>query len=403
MHILIIHQIFVTPKEGGGTRHYELARSLVQMGHRVTVVASNVDYLSGRLKCKKQDYLEGINIIYSRTYSALHKNIFWRGVAFFSFAFSSFLDGMKVSDVDVVWGTSPPLFQVFTAWLVSFFKRKPFIFEVRDLWLDFAKDLGVVKSKFLYNIFKVLERFLYKRANKLIVNSPGFIPYIKAFVAIDDIALVPNGVSIEEFENIDKLNMEKIRAELLVADKFVVMYTGNMGVANDLDTIIDAAEKLKDMKDIVFYFVGGGMRKLELEKSCKDKKIKNVIFVGSYPKEHIPAVIDCADVCIATLKDIELFKTTYPNKIFDYMAASKPIVLGIEGVIKDVVEKANCAICVRPGSVEEVVVAIETYCKDQELRNLHSINGHNYVKKHFERQRIARKLEVVLKELVYGK
>jgi hypothetical protein len=140
MHILLIHQIFVTPEEGGGTRHFELARYLAGKGHKVTIIASDVDYLTGKHKSKKTETREGIRILYARTFRSVHKNFIYRAISFLSFMVSAFLKAMSTKDVDVVWGTSPPLFQSLSALMIAKLKGKPFVFEVRDLWVDFAEE-----------------------------------------------------------------------------------------------------------------------------------------------------------------------------------------------------------------------------------------------------------------------
>jgi len=399
MHILLIHEIFVTPDEGGGTRHYELARYLTQMGHRVTVIASNVDYLSGQKKLKRREIKEGIEIIYSRTLSSVHKNFIYRALAFVSFSISSFFDALRIKNVDIIWGTSPPLFQTLTSMMVASLKRKPFVFEVRDLWLDFAKELKVVNNHFILSFLKRLETILYKKANKIIVNSPGFIPFIEKKINKDKISLIPNGVITREFE-VEGERVENFRKNLDLEDKFIVMYVGNVGVANDIDCIIESAEILRDYDDITFLIVGGGIKKKELIEYAKQKGLNNVIFLNPFPKREIPTVISSADVCLATLKNTPLFKTVYPNKVFDYMASGKPTILAIDGVIREVIEKAEGGIFVPPGDSKGLAEAILTYYNNRELISIHGRNARDYVKKYFERENIARELEKCLKEVI---
>jgi glycosyltransferase involved in cell wall biosynthesis len=399
MHILLIHEIFVTPDEGGGTRHYELARYLTQMGHRVTVIASNVDYLSGQKKLKRREIKEGIEIIYSRTLSSVHKNFIYRALAFVSFSISSFFDALRIKNVDIIWGTSPPLFQALTSMMVASLKRKPFVFEVRDLWLDFAKELKVVNNHFILSFLKRLETILYKKANKIIVNSPGFIPFIEKKINKDKVSLIPNGVITREFE-VEGKRVENFRKNLDLEDKFIVMYVGNVGVANDIDCIIESAEILRDYDDIIFLIVGGGIKKKELIEYAKQKGLNNVIFLNPFPKREIPTVISSADVCLATLKNTPLFKTVYPNKVFDYMASGKPTILAIDGVIREVIEDAEGGIFVPPGDSKGLAEAILTYYNNRELISIHGRNARDYVKKYFERENIARELEKCLKEVI---
>ena len=195
MHILIIHQAFASLDEPGGTRHYEFARLLAARGHQVTVIASPVSYITGAPTpsavgtspisreappkgAENGAGWEGAMILRARVYSAHHKSFFHRIIAFFSFMISSFWIGLGVKNVDLVWGTSPPIFQGVTAWLLARLKRARFLFEVRDLWPQFAVAAGVLKNPILIQMSEWLERFLYRRADRVMVNSPGFIDHV---------------------------------------------------------------------------------------------------------------------------------------------------------------------------------------------------------------------------------
>src|SRR5512143_1267935 len=174
MHILIIHQAFASLQEPGGTRHYELARLLAKRGHRVTVIASPVSYITGEASAPTDEATAGVEILRAPVYSAHHRSFLHRMVAFFSFMASAFWLGLKVKGVDVVWGTSPPIFQGVSAWALARLKGVRFLFEVRDLWPQFAVAVGVLRNPLLIRASEWLESFLYRHADRLVVNSPGF-------------------------------------------------------------------------------------------------------------------------------------------------------------------------------------------------------------------------------------
>src|SRR5688572_16397938 len=203
MHILLIHQAFAAIDEPGGTRHHELARFLVQKGHRVTVIASRVSYLTGqespRARIKRRG---GVRVLRAYTYNALHKSFVHRVFAFLSFMCSSFFIGLGVRNVDVVWGTSPPIFQGLTAWALARLKRAKFLFEVRDLWPDFAIAVGVLKNPVLIKIAFWLEHFLYRHADGMIVNSPGYVEHVRRGGA-RSVELIPNGADPGMFDPFD--------------------------------------------------------------------------------------------------------------------------------------------------------------------------------------------------------
>ncbi len=184
MHILLIHQAFAGLDEAGGTRHIEIARQLAEAGHKITIIASTVSYLTGKSESRKfclytcEHPEPGIEIRRSYAFSSIHRSFFHRLVGFLSFMISSFFAGLGVKHVDLIWGTSPPIFQATTAWALSKIKGVPFLFEVRDLWPAFAVAIGVVKNRVLIAASEALERFLYRQADCVMVNSPGFIQFV---------------------------------------------------------------------------------------------------------------------------------------------------------------------------------------------------------------------------------
>ena len=184
--------------EPGGTRHHELARFLAGRGHKVSIIASPVSYLTGEIQEGKRigEDFDGLITIYrSYTYSALHKSFIHRVFSFFSFMISSFFKSISIKNVDLVWGTTPPIFQSVSAWLISRLKRVPFLLEVRDLWPEFAIAVGVLKNPALIKLSYWLEKFLYSHADQIIVNSPGFIELVKEKGG-EKISLIPNGADI---------------------------------------------------------------------------------------------------------------------------------------------------------------------------------------------------------------
>ena len=177
MHILLIHQAFCGPQNPGGTRHYELAHRLGRLGHRFTVVTSELSYLTGEKKGGTTNHGE-IDVRIAPTIGSWHRRYVQRVVAFLSFMITSVVTGLRVDDPEVIIGTSPPIFQALSAWALSAIRHRPFIMEVRDLWPDFAVDLGLLRNAVLIFLARRLELFLYRRANHIIVNSPSYRKYL---------------------------------------------------------------------------------------------------------------------------------------------------------------------------------------------------------------------------------
>ncbi len=399
MHILLIHQAFAALDEPGGTRHHEFARILAARGHRVTVIASPVSYLTGDRTPHRHEPEGGddrVRVIRAYTYNALHKSFVHRVFAFFSFMVSSFFVGLGVKNVDVVWGTSPPIFQGWTAWMLARLKGAKFLFEVRDLWPDFAIAVGVLKNATLIKMSFWLERFLYRHADRMMVNSPAYVDHVLGRGA-KRVDLVPNGADPGMFDPAD--TGEAFRAAHHLHDKFVVMYAGAHGMSNDLGVALEAARLLAYDPRIHFVFVGDGKEKPVLQAHAAEFGLQNITFLPPVPKSGMAAALAGADACLAILKPLDEYKTTYPNKVFDYMAAGRPVVLAIDGVIRNVVEAAECGLFAEPGNayaLADVVGRLET---NRNLAMRMGLNGRRYLREHFSRAAIADKLMHVLENL----
>src|SRR5215831_19232094 len=199
IHRLLLHQAFASKDQPGGTRHFELGRRLVAEGQQFTVVASDVSYTTGERsgsgKFVTETCEDGIHVLRVYTYAALKKSYVMRVVSFLGFMFCSFIVGMRVPKPDVVMGTTPPIFQAVSAWLIAALRRRPFLLEVRDLWPEFAIDIGLLHNPVLIALARWLENFLYSHADHLLVNSPAYRDYLIAKgVSPSKIRFIPNGV-----------------------------------------------------------------------------------------------------------------------------------------------------------------------------------------------------------------
>lgn len=405
MHILLIHQAFAALDEPGGTRHHEIAQYLTSRGHRVTIIASPVSYLTGKSQAKqngseqRRESESGVTVLRAYTYPALHRSFVHRVFSFLSFMISSFIIGLKVSDVDLVWGTSPPIFQSLTTWAIARLKQVPFLLEIRDLWPAFAIAVGVLRQPILVRASEWLERFLYRNADHVVVNSPGFIDHVRAGGAVD-VELVPNGADVSMFDPQSK--GENFRQIHELEDKFIALYAGAHGMSNDLGILLSAAQMLEDRSEILFILIGDGKEKPALEAQAKNLGLVNLKFIPPAPKKEMPDVLAAANTCIAILKPIPLYATVYPNKVFDYMAAGRPVVLAMEGVIKKVVESAEAGVAIALGDPTTLANTIR-YLADHPQEGMRmGLRGNAYVKDHFNRPDQAGKLGQIIENLVKG-
>ena len=399
MHILLIHQAFAALDEPGGTRHHELARYLAGRGHRVTIIASPVSYLTGAARPARQAAPSepGVTILRSYTYTALHRSFVHRIFSFFSFMVSSFLTGLRVRQVDLVWGTSPPIFQGVTAWLLARLKGVPFLFEVRDLWPAFAIGVGVLRSPLLIRLSQWLERFLYRRADRVLVNSPGFIEHVRQRGA-PRIELVPNGADPRMFAPAQA--GAAFRQAHHLEGKFIVLYAGAHGMSNDLGVVLDAAAQLRQRSEIAIVLLGDGKDKPLLQARAAGLGLDNVTFVPPLSKTEMPQALAAADACLAILKPIPLYATVFPNKVFDYMAAGRPVLLAIDGVIRQLVEKNEAGTFVPPGDPAALAQAVRSLADQPELARQMGANGRRLVEQQFDRARLAEKLAEIIEAMI---
>lgn len=394
MHILLIHQAFAALDEPGGTRHHELARHLTARGHKVTVITSPISYLTGQSETRqgwisRETDAAGITLLRTYTYPALHRSFVHRVFSFISFMASSFLAGLQVKDVDLVWGTSPNIFQGAAAWAVARLKGAPFLFEVRDLWPAFAIAVGVLKNRFLIAASEWLERFLYRHADQVMVNSPGYVVHVQERGA-KKVALIPNGADPAMFDPDN--DGAAFKAANGLQGKFVALYAGAHGMSNDLGVVLEAALLLRERDDIRVVFVGDGKEKAHLQAEAAEKGLTNVLFLPPVPKQQMAETLAGADACIAILKPLEMYKTTYPNKVFDYLAAGRPLALAIDGVVREVVEAAGAGIFAEPGNAAALAGAIRTLADDPVKARQMGRAGREYMAAHFSRTDLADKL-----------
>ncbi len=403
MRVVLIHQAFVAPDEAGGTRHYELAKRAVERGIQFTIVASDISYLTGQRTIAgetgtSEQLFDGVRVLRAYTYPSLHRSFAWRVVSFLSFMLTSIRAAWRAGRVDLVMGTSPPIFQAVSAWLVAFVRRRPLLLEVRDLWPEFAIDLGVLRNRTLIKLSRWLERFLYARAAHLLVNSPAYRDYlIGKGVPPDKITLIANGVDVQMFD--PHARGERMREALGLKDKFVVTYAGALGLANDIETILRAAARLGPHTTIHFLLVGDGKERARLESRARELNVANVTFTGARPKSEIAELLAASDACVATLRDIPMFRTTYPNKVFDYMAAGRPTVLAIDGVIREVIEAARAGVFVPPGDDAALAEAVLALSADRQQAAEMGRRARAYVVEHFDRQRQANEFAALLGHL----
>jgi len=409
MHILVVHQYFLGKNDAGGSRWNQFAKYWSQKGHQVTVLAGSVHYATGKklpqYKGKfvvKEQESENVRVFRCHVSESYNKSFLGRFWAYLSFTFSSLWAGLfRAGKCDAIICTSPPLTVGMTGWLLSKLKRIPMVFEVRDLWPESAIDTGVLTSRPLIKMSYWLEKKSYHSANWINVLTPAFKEALinQKNIKPDRISMIPNGADLDIFKPGERNNW--VRKKHNLGDKFVITYVGAHGVANHLIQLLETARLLKDQSDILIMLVGDGMEKSMLKEKAAQWELGNILFVDSVSKDVIVDYVAASDVCTAVLKKIDTFKTVYPNKVFDYMSAARPIILAIDGVARKLVEDSEAGIYVEPENPLLFVEAILKLKQDEHFCLNCGKKGLDFVTRNYARNILAEKyLDIISQKVI---
>jgi colanic acid biosynthesis glycosyl transferase WcaI len=408
MRILYLSQYF--PPEVGATqtRAYEMARGLIQAGHHVTMVAEVPNHPSGiippdyRGKLYERTDLDGIDVIRVWVKTAPVKTFYTRMVFYLSYMLNATLAGLLLARrrYDVVYATSPPLFVGGAGLALSLLRRTPLVFEVRDLWPESAVALGELKNPRAIALAERLERVCYRRARRVVVVTAGIRQrLLERGLPRDKLALIPNGTNTDLFQPQPEAGAA-LRDELGLDDAFVVLYAGTHGIAQGLETVIEAARLQQAEADIRFLFVGEGPVKNEIMALADGYGLNNVRFHPEIPRERVPAFLAAADVALVPLRKLDLFKGALPSKMFDAWAVGCPTLVSIEGEAQRVLERSGAGRFVEPENPQALVEAISALTADRGAGRLMGNRGRAFVEAHYSRQAQARELEQLLRTVI---
>ena len=404
MRIVIISHYFPPEIGAPSARLYEMARHWVELGNEVHVVTCFPNHPTGLIpeeyRGMKYMYeeIDGIKVHRNYVYATPNKGFIKKTLGHISFMLSSVLISMKkIKDPDVIVTSSPTFFSIFSGYWYSIRKRASFVLEIRDLWPAAMIELGVMKKGFITKILEKLELFFYRKSKKLIMVTKSFKEnVVSRGIDINKVYVITNGVNQDFFYPKEK-NKELINKYNL-DDKFVITYVGAHGISQNLSTIVKVAKGLKEEKDIQFLFVGEGAEKENLQQLVREQEINNVIFIDSQPKEMIPEFYNLSDISLIPLKNIELFKTFIPSKMFEIMACGVPIVASLEGEAADILNESQAAEVVKPDNAEEIMRAIIKLKQDKVLLEKLKRNGPAFVEKKYSRRKLAEQYLKIISE-----
>jgi hypothetical protein len=390
--VLYVSQYFVNADQPGGVRHWQHTRALARAGHEVTVVTSYVQHKERtvperyRGRTMVHEVEDGIDVW--RTYSTpgYGRDLRSRVASYGTFAWWSALASLRSPRPDVVVASSPSLPSAAAAAALARARGARFVLEVRDLWPDSAIAMGLVRDPRTIAVARRLESYCYRRADRIVALTEGIRDgIVEQGVNPARIALVTNGVDLE----IGPLNGNRAAAPV-PDDAFVAMYVGAHGTYSSLETVLDAAERLRDLPSARVVLVGGGDRKPALVEEARRRALANVTFVDPVPKREVPAWLARADVCLLPYQDNVLFAGALPNKAFDYLGAARPIIAAAPpGELTRMVERAGCGVAVPPEDGAALAQAIRLLAADREGARRMGASGREYALAHYDRAALA--------------
>ena len=405
MKILYLSQYF--PPEVGATqtRSYEMAKHLVDHGNEVTVITEVPNHPVGIIHSgfrgvlfKRLD-LEGIDVIHVWVMAFEKKCFLTRMLFYFSYVFMATLVGLYLcrGSYDLIYATSPPLPVGLAALVLHRLKKIPLFFEVRDLWPDSAVELGLLNNKVAIKLATCLEEICYRASTKIVVVTDGIRErLIKRGIKESKVVIIPNGTNVRKFNRSDA-DGDIVKRTVGLMNRYVILYAGILGVSQGLETMIEAAKLLSHEPEYFFLMVGDGPMAEKLKQDVSNLQLTNILFVGGRAREEMPAFYSAAQMTIVPLKRLEIFRHARPTKLFDAMACETPVVLGIEGEAKEILEKAEGGIPYIPEDAEDLVRSIREIVRlgESGQREMGK-RGRRYVAAYYSRDRYARDLERVL-------
>jgi colanic acid biosynthesis glycosyl transferase WcaI len=350
------------------------AKRWIQRGHHVNILTSFPNFPDGKVfggyrqSLFKRETLDTVDVLRVPTLIFPNRAIFLRIIDFLSFMVTSCIASFFVSRPDVVMATSPQFFTAVSGWFVSRVYRRPFVFEIRDLWPDSIVAVGVMKEGRVVRFIRVVEQFLYRQADLIVtVTSSSRALLMARGIDGDKIVVVTNGIDISKLT--PGPAPDELRQRLGLQNKTVVSYVGTVGMAHGLQMVLDAAQDCRNsLPEVHFVIVGSGAELRDLQQQARERDLANVTFVGRVAHDEIVNYWRLSDMTLVLLKDIPLFRTVIPSKIFEAMATGTPIITNVRGELQTLLEPLGTAEMIVPSNLNALVDAIETLAKNPARR-----------------------------------
>lgn len=405
MHLMLLTHYYPPEVNAPASRMSELARAWVAAGVRVTVVTcapnhpSGVLYTGHRNRWFQREQRDGVEVIRLWTFLAANAGFLLRLFNHLSYPLALLLNLNRLPKADVVLSTSPQFFCGLSG-LILKRRRRPWVLEIRDLWPESVVALGVMRRGPIIRVLESIERMAYRKADAVVSVTDSFVPHILSGRGRGPVAVIKNGVDLSFFGGGDAASAgADFRRELGLEGRFVAAYVGTLGMAHGLDIVIAAAERLRDDDRIVFLLVGDGSERARLEAEAAARRLPNLLIIGQRPKADMPAILASTDASLVLLRRLDTFKSVLPSKMFEAMAMRRPMILGVEGESRDLLEAAAAGIAIRPEDADELAAAVLWLADHPEKAKAMGDAGRLHVEEHFDRARLAQRYLTLLREV----
>jgi glycosyltransferase involved in cell wall biosynthesis len=401
MKILFLTDNFPPEVNAPATRTFEHCKEWVKNGDEVTVITCAPNFPKGKVydgyknKLYQKEEIEGVKVIRVWSYISANEGFAKRILDFMSFAFMAFWAGL-FKKADIIIGTSPQFFTTWAAETLSFFKRKPWVFELRDIWPESIRAVGAISGD--SKVFKILEKIelrLYKRSTNVITVTKSFKEnLISRGIEGNKIKVVRNGANLERFSKRDR--HKRLEHDLGLKGKFVVGYVGTHGMAHKLDFILNFWPKKQE--DMHLILMGDGAEKKKLIEQAKKLDLQNITFLDSVSKDEVPNVLSLMDVSLVPLKKSDLFKTVIPSKIFENSAMQIPVLLGVEGESAEIIKEFGSGLCFEPENGKDFIKKLSMLREDKQIY-INCQSGCLKLAKAFDRKKMAAEMRSYLVDI----
>lgn len=409
MKILYLCQVFDTGNDTGSERHFYFCKYAVSKGHEATVITSNVDYKNAVRKFAGEKgkiikLVDGVDIHYVYSYANIRGSFLKRFYYYVTFFFSSVIAALRIRKPDIIYAVSTPLTVGLLGYIISRLRGIPFIFEVTDLWPEAAVECGIVKNRFLIKLANWLAMLCYTKSEHVVSLGPkGRERIIAKGIARHKVSLITNGVDLSLFsiDKEDDSNRIAIRKKYDFKDRFVVMYMGAHGAYNALDTIIDAALILRGDPRFLFVLIGDGDEKTKLQRRVFDQHLDNFVFLPPMPRVDSPAMLSTADAFVLPNRKGDFFTGNLPNKLFDFLASARPIVVAGAGETPELVTAAGAGLCGPPEDSQTMAnLLVELANLPEVARMAMGARGRDYVFANYDRDKLSERFLAILSDAV---